>query len=207
MAHPEQELIDAIVDRIRFTIDGLPEGSILASSEAFELATDTVAQSVAERGLVMTDVEFRRFSRDVQYEAYQPARLLVAAQLRGLTLQDLISTTERGVARFLKKPELEIVPKPTKAFSGYCEPHDAWNLLSNTFHAERAAHDADKDSLSAEDIRLMEDLKRAQQLIFLLTQQDVLPEDIDGKPYDGTVREPQWRPASRQAASDASVSA
>lgn len=205
--HPEQELIDAIVDRISATIAGLPEGSILASNEAFTIANEMIAQNVAERGLVMTDVEFRRYSRDIHYAAYQPARLLVAAQLRGMTLQDLISMTERGAARFLDRAELKVMPKPTKAFSGYCEPHEPWNLLSNAFHAERAARETDRGSMTRDDIRLMEDLKRCQQLLFLLSQRDVLPEDIDGNPYDGSVREPQWLPASRQPSSEVSASA
>lgn len=207
MDHPEQELIDAILDRIRAAIASLPEGSILASSEAFTLANEVIDRHVAERALVMTEVEARRWSRDIHYAAYQPARLMVADQLRGLTLQDLISVTEKGAARFLDRAELKVMPKPTKAFSGYCEPHDPWNLLSNAFHAERAARENDRSSMTADDIRLMEDLKRSQQLLFLLSQQDVLAEDIDGKPYDGTVREPQWVPASRRFPSEVASSA
>lgn len=207
VAHPEQELIDAIVDRIRTTIAGLPEGSSLTSSEAFTIANEMIEKNVAERGLVMTDVEFRRWSRDIHYAAYQPARLLVAAQLRGLTLQDLISTTEEGVARFLKKAELKLMPRPTKAFSGYCEPHEPWNLLSNAFHAEKAARDTDLDTMSADDVRLMEDLKRCQQLLFFISQQDVMVDDVDGKPYDGAIREPQWLPAARRSGPEAAASA
>jgi hypothetical protein len=207
MAHPEQELIDAIVDRIRFAIDGQPEGDILSSGDAFRLASDTVAQSVAERGLVMNDGELRRFSRDVQYEAYQSVRLLVAAQLRGLTLQDLIATTEHGVVRFLGKSELEIAPKPTKAFSGYCEPHDVWNLLCNLFEAGRKARETEVGAMTPDDIRLAQDMKRCEQLLLLLNEHDVPLEDVDGKPYDGSVRDPQWLPAWRRAASEAAISA
>lgn len=207
VAHLEQELIDAILDRIRAAIASLPEGSILASSEAFTLADEVIDRHIAGHGIVMTEVEFRRWSRDIHYTAYQPARLMVAAQLRGLTLQDLISITEKGAARFLDRAELKVMPKPTQAFSGYCEPHDPWNLLSNAFHAERAAREIERNSMTADDIRLMEDLKRAHQLLFLVSQQDVLAEDIDGKPYNGTVREPQWVPATRRSSSEVASSA
>ncbi len=197
--HPEQELIDAILTRIRGVIASLPEGVILASSDAFVIANDMIAQNIAERGLVMTDVETKRYSRDIHYAAYQPARQLVADQLRGLALQDLISTTERGLARFLGRPDLEIVPKPTKAFSGYCEPHDVWNLLCNLFEAERKAREAEMGAKTSDDIRLLQDMKRCEQLLLLLNEQDVRLEDVDRKPYDGSIREPQWLPASRQA--------
>lgn len=206
MAHAEQELIDEILDKIRGAIASQPDGSILASSEAFTLANEVIDRHVAERGLVMTAAETKRWSRDIHYAAYQPARLMVAGQLRGLTLQDLISTTEKGAARFLDSAELQVTPRPTKAFSGYCEPHDPWNLLSNALHAEQAARETDRNSLTADDIRLMDDLKRVQQLLFLLSQQDVLAEDIDGKSYDGSVREPQWAPAPRWTASEAAAS-
>jgi hypothetical protein len=50
-------------------------------------------------------------------------------------------------------------------------------------------------------------MKRCEQLLLLLNEHDVPLEDVDGKPYDGSVRDPQWLPAWRRAASEAAISA
>jgi hypothetical protein len=192
VAQPEQKLVDTILDRIRAAIDELPKGYFLDTREAFTLANGVIEEDIAKRGLVMTPAEVRRHSRVIQYAAYHPARRLVASQLRGLTLQDLIATAESAAVRFLGKHELAIVPKPTKAFSGYCEPHDAWNLLSNIYDAERKAREEDPAKLSGKDLRLLADMKKCQQLLSMVHEKEVLPGDIVGKPFDGSIREQQW---------------
>jgi hypothetical protein len=139
----------------------------------------------------MTTAEFNTHARSIYFAAYYPAREIVAKQLRGLTLQDVVETTEKAILRFLGRTELEVVPRPTLAFSGFCEPRDTWNLISNIFHARWAA---EKAVLEPEDEGLVRDMHKCEQMLHFMCQHDVEPEDIDGKPYDGAIREQTWLP-------------
>jgi hypothetical protein len=184
-------LIDTIIDKIRTTISELPDGVILTSAEAFKFTEEIVTQNAVNNGVDTTTAEFRRHARDVYYQSYSTARQLVAAQLIGITFQEAIETTEKAVLRFLDRSELEIVPRPTLAYTGECEPHDIWNLLSNSFSAMKTAEQK-KALLSGDDLFLLKALRRSEQLLLMISQRDVLPEDVDGKPYDGKIHEQAW---------------
>lgn len=183
-------LITSIIEKVRETIQALPEGHILSLGEAFRIAKEMVTQDALDRGVAIGKFGTIPHSRDVYHAAFYPVREMVAAQLVGLTLQDVIETTEKAVERFLGKSELAIVPKPTMAYSGECERYDPWNLYSNAIHADQAATKLKPND--PDDTELLLKLKKALQLLHFLTQRDVLREDIDGKPYDGTIRDQAW---------------
>jgi hypothetical protein len=186
-----EEIVAAITDEVRKTIAALPEGEILTSAEAFEFAKEVVTKDAIDRGMDIATAEFRKHARDIYYLSYASSRKLVAEQLIGITFKHAIETTEKAVLRFLQQPELKIVPKPTLAYSGECEPHDIWNLLSNSFHAMKAAEEK-KATLSAEDRALLNDLRRCEQLLHMISQSDVSLEDVDARAYDGNIREQAW---------------
>jgi hypothetical protein len=183
-----EELATAIADEVKNAIAALPTGEILTSAEAFEFAKNVVTQDALDRGMVIETVEFRRHARDIYHLSYASSRKSVADQLIGMTFEQVVQTTEQAVLRFLQLPELKIVPRPTLAYSGECEPHDIWNLLSNSIGAMQAA-EGRKATLSNEDRRLLGDLRRSQQLLHMISQNDVLLEDVQGKPFDGNIRE------------------
>jgi hypothetical protein len=183
-----EELVTVITDEVRNAIAALPTGEILTSSEAFEFAKDIVTKDALDRGMDIATAEFRKHARDIYFLSYASSRKLVAEQLIGITFEQAIETTVKAVLRFLGQPDLKIVPRPTLAYSGECEPHDIWNLLSNSFHAMKAAEE-NKAALSSADRTLLQDLRRSEQLLHMISQNDVLREDVQGKTYDGNIRE------------------
>ncbi len=187
------ELVSTITERVRQTINELSEGDILTSLAAFDLAGDVIAQDAVNRGVATATLEFRRHARKAHLAAFSPVRELLASQLIGLTFQEVIETTYMAVKRFLGRTELDIVPKPTKAYSGECQPHDLWNLLCNLFSASMAAKEIEEALTAPEDLELLRNLRRSEQMLVFLNHDDVVRvEDIDGKPYDGRIREPEW---------------
>jgi hypothetical protein len=51
------------------------------------------------------------------------------------------------------------------------------------------AAEENKAALSSADRTLLQDLRRSEQLLHLISQNDVLREDVQGKTYDGNIRE------------------
>jgi hypothetical protein len=192
-------LTRAIIDRIRDAIAQLPENTILTSGEAFVLAQDTVRKDAAERGLELSHGQLDSYIRKTCLPAFSESRRLIAEQLRGMTLQDAIKVITEGVRRLTATGELEIVPKPTKAFSGYCDPHDPWNLICNAIKVEKAVSERDADLVADEDIRLIAEIRKAHQLLHFVVAKEVLIEDFDGVPFDGSTRAPEWLSQMRLA--------
>lgn len=129
-----------IISSLRAAIAKLPGGETMSMGDAVELATD-----VAEECLGGRPPERLTMTKDVRNAleaAYGDVRGTVARQVIGMTLQEAISIIEQSTSHFLKQETLTFFPRPTLSFTGYCKPHDIWNLTSNGLNARKAALEA-----------------------------------------------------------------
>jgi hypothetical protein len=184
---------EKIVHAVQTAISELPPGSILSRGDAYHLAHSVARFTITGDATRRAGPESERLIRQSLLAAYGQVRQLVASQLMGMTWQDVVAAVEGSVSRFLGKAELEIVPKPTMAYSGECEPHDVWNLMSNGYRVESRLKQEPSLVDTERDVALSKALARALQMLLFVSGGEVLQEDIDGKPYDGGIRVPQPR--------------
>jgi hypothetical protein len=184
-----------ILEEISLTICNLPGREILDTGKAFEIAQRIAEEAVSSATPGLDDVEKRRAVREILQEAYCTAREIVAEQLVGTTLEEIIETTKNARHRFQGTHELAITAKPTLSYTGDCEPLEPWNLYSNAIHACTAAKEtkAKGDWTPTEEALLIE-IRRAKQMLHFLCQYEINADDITGKPFDGKITH-QKRPA------------
>ncbi len=176
------EVLNAIDKRL----GQLEVTGVLTTSAAYELAYDIARNSIsAEEADLLDPVKTLSAVNKLLNPFFSEVRELVAGQLIGMSFEDVISIIENSMEVVFNNRNLVIVPLPTLAFTGYCQPHDPWNLFCNAGEIEQAA------ALKPGTEKLRRDLALAKQMLHFIMNKEIDLEDVKAAKFTGVLKQPQ----------------
>lgn len=186
----KSHLEDDLINLIEGTISRLAGKEVLTSARAYEIVYDAARDRilVADKNnqnplstLFAVHKELKPF--------YHRVRSIVARQLIGLTYDHTKQAVIDACEVFLGRQDLTIAPKPTLAFTGYCDTFSIWNLYCNGTDARRNVNEKSCDRA------LLYRLDQSIELLGFILNGEVRVSDVIASAFNGTLTEPEARPA------------
>lgn len=176
----ENNMISTIEQHLRIKYGSELFSNSDAVNVAFEVVEDEIDSHVVEEKAKEAKKIVHKISRDL--------RTIVARQVVGITYDDAINSVIAARKHFLLSSELTIYPRPTKAYSGKCEPHDPWNLHCNAGDVKNFIQGK---PVKEDDVEIIRDLDRADLLLGFVIMGDVDRQAVTATPFDGYLGEYQ----------------
>lgn len=172
---------------VQAAIDEAEQGDIVTNGDAFDIARAIAVEVIGGERPGDRLFQFEARLTKALIPAYSDVQALVARQLTGMTYSQVIDTVTNANSQFRGLTSLETVPKPTLAYTGECELHDPWNLYCNSHRSSKAAKG--QSAITSEQQALALELKRADQLLLFIVNNEVDLDDIRDKPFSGRLKQ------------------